>query len=67
MVRVGSPRLLVGDTGVMMNEVVQGTRRGELTGLLTGLHHDAARFFVAEHVLDERERDLSAERGVASD
>lgn len=58
LVRFGSPRLLVGDTGVLMNEVVQGTRRGELTGLLAALHHDAARLYIAEHVLDEMERDL---------
>ncbi|EWM19156.1 hypothetical protein [Kutzneria sp. 744] len=59
LVRFGPPRLLVGDTGVLMNEVVQGARRGELTGLLAALHHDAARLFVAEHVLVEMERDRS--------
>ncbi|MHB1614951.1 MAG: PIN domain-containing protein [Actinomycetes bacterium] len=58
LVRFGPPRLLVGDTGVLMNEVVQGTRRGELTGLLAALHHDAARLYIAEHVLYEVERDL---------
>jgi hypothetical protein len=58
LVRFGRPRLLVGDTGVLMNEVVQGTRRGELTSLLAALYHDAARLYVAEHVLGEMERDL---------
>jgi hypothetical protein len=58
LVRFGSPRLLVGDTGVLMNEVVQGARRGELTSLLAALHHDAARLYIAEHVLGEMERDL---------
>jgi hypothetical protein len=58
LMRFGLPRLLVGDTGVLMNDVVQGTRRAELTSLLAALDHDAARLFVAEHVLGEMERDL---------
>jgi hypothetical protein len=49
----------VGDTGVLMNEVIQGLRQEHLTGLLAALHHDAARLYVATHVLVEMERDLS--------
>lgn len=56
--RWGTPRLLVADTGVLMNEVVQGVRLDGLTGLLAALHHDAARLYVAEHVLVEMQRDL---------
>ena len=68
LVRLTAPRLWVGDTGVLMNEVVQGLRKEHLTGLLATLHHDAARLYVATHVLVEMERHLpqyAASRGEA--
>lgn len=58
LVRFEPPRLLVGDTGVLMNEVVQGLRRKQLTSLLAALSHDACRLYIAAHVAVEIERDL---------
>jgi hypothetical protein len=51
-------RLFIGDTGALMIDVVQATRRGQLTSLLAAIHHDAALLYVARHVLIEVERDL---------
>jgi hypothetical protein len=41
-----------------MNEIIEGTRNKNLTGLLAALHHDAAVLYVPRHVLVEVERDL---------
>jgi hypothetical protein len=57
-VRLAPPSLLIGDTGALMGEVVQSTRRGYLTSLMVALYHDSVRLFIARHVLDEVERDL---------
>lgn len=43
---------------MLMNEVVQSVRNGNLTSLLISLHRDSARLFIARHVLVEMERDL---------
>ena len=67
LVRTAPVRPWVGDTGPLMQEVIQFTRRGELTSVLAALHHDAARLFVARHVLAEVDRDLpgyALDRGV---
>lgn len=67
LVRVAPVRLWVGDTGPLMQEAVQGARRGELTSMLAALEHDTARLYVARHVLTEVERDLpvyARDRGV---
>lgn len=58
LLRLAHPRLWVGDTGPLMQEVVQALRLGALTSLLAALHHDSARLYVARHVLVEIERDL---------
>jgi hypothetical protein len=67
LVRTAPVRLWVGDTGPLMQEVTQSTRRGELTSALASLHHDSARLFVARHVLAEVGQDLpryALDRGV---
>ncbi len=54
------PRLFIGDTGGLMNDVVQTTRRGHLTSLPTALQHRAVRIYIPRHVMTEIERDLPA-------
>jgi hypothetical protein len=56
--RLGQPGLFVGDTGVLMNEVVQATRSGRATSLLVAMCQDTVRVHIARHVLIEVERDL---------
>jgi hypothetical protein len=51
-------RLLVADTGALVNEIVEGTRNGNLTSLLAALGHDAFVLYVPRHVLAEVERHL---------
>ena len=58
LVRVAPVRLWVGDTGPLMQEVVQAVSRAVLTSMLAALDHDTARLYVARHVLTEVERDL---------
>jgi hypothetical protein len=65
--RIAAPALLVGDTGALMNDVVQGTRNGRLTSLIVALDTDTYRLFLSRHVLIEVERNLpghAAGRGV---
>lgn len=58
MIRLATPRIWVGDTGPLMQEIVQASRLDRLTSILAALHHDSARLYVAGHVLVEVERDL---------
>lgn len=54
-----TPRgIYVGDTSMLLNEVVQAQRLGRLTGLLMALDGGAARLFVAPHVLTEFEEEI---------
>lgn len=65
--RIAAPALLVGDTGALMNDVVQGTRNRRLTSLIVALDSDTYRLFLSRHVLIEVERNLpghAAGRGV---
>jgi hypothetical protein len=67
LTRLGDPRIHVGDTGVLLNEVVQFTRNRRLTSLLASLEQGTALLFVPRHVLGEMETDLApyaADRGV---
>ncbi|HEY9470335.1 MAG TPA: hypothetical protein VIQ76_12055, partial [Propionibacteriaceae bacterium] len=56
--RVAPSTLLVGDTGALMNDIVQGTRNGRLTSLNVAMEKDTFRLFISQHVLIEVERDL---------
>jgi len=56
--RVAPPTLLVGDTGALMNDIVQGTRNGRLTSLIVALDSDTYRLFLPRHVVMEIERNL---------
>jgi hypothetical protein len=58
LIRVSPPGLLVGDTGALMNELVQATRNGRPTSLLIGMCQDTVRVFISRDVLTEVERDL---------
>lgn len=63
-----TPLVLAGDTGVLMNEVVRSLRQPHLTSLLSGLHRQVVRLYIASHVFAEMERDLpdfARERGCA--
>jgi hypothetical protein len=67
LVRLAEPRLLVGDTGALMNEAVQGARNGWLTSLVVALHRSSVHMFFLRHVVKEVERNLAdyaADRGV---
>jgi len=59
LVRLAAPRLCVGDTCALMNEVLRFAHTGELTSLLVALHHDTARMFISRHVFDEVAEHLS--------
>jgi predicted nucleic acid-binding protein len=54
-------RVLVGDCSALVNEIIEGTRRGNLTSLLAGLHHRAVRLYLPRHVLDELLRHIPVE------
>jgi hypothetical protein len=67
LIRVSPPGLLVGDTGALMNELVQATRNGRPTSLLIGMCQDTVRLFISRDVLTEVERNLpgyAADRGL---
>jgi len=59
LVRLGAPCVWIGDSGALMKDVCQGLRGARMTSLLAALHHDAARLFVAGHVLEEVKRHLA--------
>src|SRR6266496_328570 len=67
LARLGDPRIHVGDTGALLNEVVQFTRNRRLTSLLASLEQETALLFVSRHVLLEMDAHLArhaSDRGV---
>lgn len=54
-------RVLVGDCCALVNEVIEGTRRQNLTALLAALNQQAVRLYVPRHVLVELERHIPEE------
>ena len=58
LVRLAPVRLWIGDTGPLMQEIVQAVSRAALTSVLASLEHDTARLYVARHVLAEVDWDL---------
>lgn len=70
LTRLGDPRIHVGDTGALLNEVVQFTRNRKLTSLLASLEQGTVLLYVPRHVLGEMEVNLAvyaADRGVDPD
>lgn len=57
-VRVCAPHVWVGDSGPLMKDVCRSMRGRQVTSLLAALHYDAARLFIARHVLEEVEQHL---------
>jgi hypothetical protein len=51
-------RVFVGDTAVLLDDVLHGLRHDVVTGLLAALWHSSARLFLPRHVLVEVERGL---------
>lgn len=51
-------RLFVGDTGGLMNDVVQAARRGHATSLMAAMCFGTALLYIPRHVLVEVQRDL---------
>lgn len=65
-----APRVLVGDTGVLMKDVLRSCRDPHMTSLQAGIHRGVARLYIASHVVGEMERDLAGfafERGCVHD
>lgn len=65
-----APRVLVGDTGVLMKDVLRSCRNPQMTSLQAGIHRGVARLYIASHVVGEMERNLAgfaSERGCAHD
>jgi predicted nucleic acid-binding protein len=54
-------RVMVGDCCALVNEVFEGTKRKNLTSLLSALHHNTVRLYVPRHVLDELLRHIPAD------
>jgi len=64
------PLVLVGDTGVLMKDVLRSCRDPHTTSLQSGMHRGVVRLYIASHVFEEVERDLpgfALDRGCAQD
>ncbi|MEU5943853.1 hypothetical protein ABZ807_32960 [Micromonospora sp. NPDC047548] len=54
-------RVFVGDCSALVNEIIEGTRRQNLTSLLAALHQGVVRLYIPRHVLDELVRHIPEE------